>query len=644
MQFKNFTLDPFQEEAIKAIDDGASVVVSAATGTGKTLIADYAIDKYLGKGLIIYTAPIKALSNQKFKDFKNSYGAENVGLLTGDVVINPQGTVLVMTTEIYRNMLLANDPMIDKVTYVVFDEIHYMNDPERGSVWEESIIFSPKHVRFVCLSATIPNAEEFADWVSATKKHEVAIVRYDTRAVPLKHFVYEADAGLTTAAKLKDRLSIPSYRDVRGGKRSRGGRKNRRDERKVVSVQDVVLEMHDKLPAIVFSFSRKACEDEAVKIIRKHDFVKEPDAQKEIIRSCREHFSPEVARMRTTHKLRECLSKGVGFHHAGLLPQHKEVVEDLFGKGLLSVLFATETFSVGINMPAKTVIFNGLRKFDGISFRLINSKEYFQLAGRAGRRGIDDVGYVVAIIDPRDTNIDEFMRVSKADTEPILSQFSLSFNTVLNLLASYDDKAIAKILKSNFDYYLKQKSSEKQVRVMASFNHKKRVLERMAYINPQGELTPKGQFARFIYFEELLVGEIFTTDLYKKLSEVELLQLVAGIIYEQRSKDHFSFKGVQGAYETLVNKIVKINPFVEKKLNKLSLKRMMAMVGCWAHGGSFEELLSLSSLAEGDVIRLFRRIIDMIGQIDRATTDYDLKERLRHCESLIDRDLIAVDF
>ncbi len=643
MQFKNFTLDPFQEEAVNHINNDFSVVVSAATGTGKTLIADYIIDKYLFEGKrIIYTAPIKALSNQKFKDFKKDYGATNVGILTGDIVINATAPLLIMTTEIYRNMLLANDPLINEIKYVIFDEIHYMNDPERGSVWEESIIFSPEHVRFLFLSATIPNADEFAAWVEKIKKHAVKVVKYSKRAVPLEHYVYERNIGLTTAEKLKELLSLPDYNDIY--KKRRGRRKGkRRDEYQPATPADVIETMKDKLPAIVFSFSRKACEDNATKIIKQQDFIETPEQRRTIISTYREHFTPEINRMRTTSKLREALSKGVGFHHAGLLPQHKEVVEELFGKGLLKVLFATETFSVGINMPAKTVIFNGLRKFDGKSFRMINSKEYFQLAGRAGRRGIDDKGYVVAIIDPRENNLDELIRISKEDTEPIKSQFRITVNTVLNLLANHNEEEIENILKSNFDYFLKQKRSEHQVRIKASFNNKVRLLRKMGYINENNELTLKGQFARYIYFEELLISEIFMTNIYKKLTDTEILQVIAGIIYEQRENDHFSFKGIEKAYQKLLKKLSQ-NAFVAKKMNKLSLKRMMAIVGSWAAGSKFEELLELTTLAEGDIIRLFRRIIDMIGQIKRATIDYDLKERLEYCQRLIDRDLVAIEF
>ena len=203
MKFKGYVLDDFQEESIKSINAGNSVIVSAATGTGKTLIADYCIDKFLKQGKqVIYTAPIKALSNQKYRDFKEDHGYTNIGLLTGDVSINHEAPILIMTTEIYRNMLLTSDPVIKTINYVVFDEIHFINDIERGTVWEESIIFSPENIRFLALSATIPNAEEFADWIRSIKEHEVSVVEYNKRAVPLEHFLYDIEFGMQKAQQI----------------------------------------------------------------------------------------------------------------------------------------------------------------------------------------------------------------------------------------------------------------------------------------------------------------------------------------------------------------------------------------------------------------------------------------------------------
>ena len=249
LKFKNFMLDAFQVEAIDAVDKNHSVVVSAATGTGKTLIADYIIDKFLKLDKrIVYTAPIKALSSQKYRDFKKEYGEGNIGIMTGDIVINPDAPVLIMTTEIYRNMLLAKDEIVDHVTYVIFDEIHYINDIERGTVWEESIIFSPDHIRFLCLSATIPNAREFASWIETIKKHSVDVVKYDKRAVPLRHFVYDTRMGVTTIDEVIRDKSIPDYYEATGRRK-----KERFKERlPPPSHVDLVNSIQDKLPCIFF--------------------------------------------------------------------------------------------------------------------------------------------------------------------------------------------------------------------------------------------------------------------------------------------------------------------------------------------------------------------------------------------------------
>ena len=221
MEYKGLILDKFQEDSIKSIDSNHSVVVSAPTGSGKTLIADYIINKYIGKGIrVIYTAPIKALSNQKYKEFTADYGKDKVGLLTGDIVINPTAPVLIMTTEIYRNMALTDDDMINKVSYVVFDEIHFINDIERGYVWEESIIFSKEHVRFLCLSATIPNAKEFASWIHSIKGHKVDTIMYDKRPVPLHKHFYDSELGVCTLEEIREVKDIPSH-NYRRGRRGR---------------------------------------------------------------------------------------------------------------------------------------------------------------------------------------------------------------------------------------------------------------------------------------------------------------------------------------------------------------------------------------------------------------------------------------
>jgi superfamily II RNA helicase len=630
MKFKSYHLDPFQVKAIKAIQHGQSVIVSAATGTGKTLIAEYIIHNNIKnlEGKVIYTAPIKALSNQKFKDFSYEYGEEYIGMLTGDVVINPSARILIMTTEIYRNMLLTRDPCIQDVTYVIFDEIHFMNDPERGTVWEESILFSSSDTPFLCLSATIPNANEFRSWLQSLKNHPVVTVFCEKRYVPLHHFIYTYHHGLLERNRVKPM-------NFKRNKRKKKG------QVQMIHPSKIIKQLQGKFPVLLFSFSRKQCEDEAEYLARVHSFIAEKGQKEEIREICFKKLSSEIIRLPSTKKLIKTLEQGIGFHHAGLLPQQRFLVEELFSKGILPVLFATETFSVGINMPAKTVIIYGMKKFDGVRFRFITSKEYFQLAGRAGRRGIDKEGFVIAIPDPS-VKIKDVLVVSEKDTQPILSQFQLSFNTILNMLDTFNDEEINLLLHKNFYVFQQKYEKKKAVRMKTSFTKKCNQLQMMKYLTKQNVLTPKGEFTKHIYFNEILIGELFATDLYWKLSDLELIQIIAGIIYERRPNDHFSFKGIEQDYKNLMEKLSQNRHFF-KKLHKLSLKRMMALTKSWVQGDSFESLLELTTYREGDIVRLFRRIIDMLQQIQRATDNEDLVNRLKICQEIIDRDLVAVD-
>ena len=633
MKFHGFTLDDFQEKAIHAIQAKKTVVVSAATGTGKTVIAEYMIDQCLKNQNkhIIYTAPIKALSNQKYRDFVSQYGLETVGLLTGDVVINPQAPVLIMTTEIYRNMLLSDDPLILNVESVVFDEIHFMNDPERGTVWEEAILFSPANTRFLCLSATIPNVKEFASWIQTLKDHPVEIVQYGTRAVPLHHFVFDSHRGLI------QRSDLPGF--IKWIKKKKKGNKQKGNI--TISPGSVVLHVKDKLPALVFSFSRRQCEKEAVNLSERNDFIKDESVRKYIHTKFHKKLSTEIQTLHSSEALLSSLVHGIGFHHAGLLPQQRELVEELFSEKCMQVLFATETFSVGVNMPAKTVIMNGIRKFDGRRFRPLRSKEYFQMAGRAGRRGIDTSGYVITIPDQLQL-VERIYQISEIDREPILSQFQLSFNTVLNMLMLYNEEDIDVILKKNFYVYHRKHQQHRQVRMKTSFTKKRKRLMKMGYISKQGEITDKGLFASRIYYHELLISELFATGFYNHFSDLELLQIIAAIVYEPKANDHFSFKGIHRNYNELSKKLAS-NSYVFDHLNKLSLKRMMAIVETWAMGGTFNLVLELTNYQEGDVVRLFRRIIDMIQQIMHASGNDELRDRLGECRRIIDHGLVSVE-
>jgi superfamily II RNA helicase len=408
-----------------------------------------------------------------------------------------------------------------------------------------------------------------------------------------------------------------------------------------VSAGTVVMHVKDKLPALVFSFSRRQCEQEAVKLSRRADFINDEKVRKRILDQFQMKLSDEIQVLNSSKSLLKALTHGIAFHHAGLLPQQRELVEELFSDRCIQVLFATETFSVGVNMPAKTVILNGIRKFDGRRFRPLRSKEYFQMAGRAGRRGIDATGFVIAIPDQVQL-VEKIYQISEIDREPILSQFQLSYNTVLNMLMLYGEEEIEVLLKKNFYVYHRKHQQHRQVRMKTSFTQKRKRLMQMGYISKDGEITDKGLFASRIYYHELLISELFASGFYLRFSELELLQIIAGIVYEPKANDHFSFKGIYKKYSDLTSRLSE-NKYVFNHLNKLSLKRMMAIVETWAQGGSFALVLELTNYQEGDVVRLFRRMIDMIQQILHASNDKQLRDRLRECRQIIDHGLVSVE-
>ncbi len=632
MDYKGLKLDKFQEDAIKAIEHNKSVIVSAPTGSGKTLIADYIIDRDFKKGIrVVYTAPIKALSNQKYKEFSRSYGAENVGILTGDVQKNPDALILIMTTEIYRNMVLSNDPFITKISYVIFDEIHYINDIERGYVWEESIIFSNPDVRVLCLSATIPNAREFANWIEAIKGHEVVVVKHDERPVPLKLSVYDYQLGITTLRNLKEAMAIPDYRNL-----MRGKSRKKYEKPKIPSHLELIREIKDNLPCLFFSFSRQGCQKKASELFETKMFQPNPEISS-FVRERLASASPEINRLSSARLLRQVLPYGIAFHHAGILPVLKEIVEDLFEKGMIRVLYTTETFAVGINMPAKSVCFESLRKFDGVSFRLMTSKEYFQISGRAGRRGIDKEGFVYIIIERKFFDYSRIKAITEADTLPINSQFRLSVNTVLNLIMQHSEKEIGDILCKSFHSYQRYGKNfmnrENIISHNAFYNYKKK-LEKMGYVEGN-KLTEKGIFASRIYSDEILIGEIFGTDLYTRLNEYQMLMVVSCLCYEARERTEF-YRTYSLSPERALREMLWSNSYLKREKRFNQIENLSSIIHPVYHGQNLFKILLNTNLQEGDVIRFLRLVVDKLGQIKSATNDNRLRDMLSNCQKLID--------
>ncbi|XP_031351055.1 exosome RNA helicase MTR4 [Photinus pyralis] len=441
-----FVLDPFQKESLLCIDNNQSVLVSAHTSAGKTVVAEYAVAISLKKKQrVIYTTPIKALSNQKYREFYDEF--KDVGLVTGDVTINPTASCLIMTTEILRNMLYRGSEIMREVGWVVFDEIHYMRDKERGVVWEETLILLPHNVRFVFLSATIPNARQFVEWVAHLHQQPCHVVYTDYRPTPLQHFIFPAggqgihmvvdetgtfkDENFNTAMSVLQSVGDAGKGDQRGRRGGVAGKDP--SQSNIFKIVKMIME-RNFAPVIVFSFSKKDCEAFAMQMT-KLDFNTTAEKQlvDEVFANAMDVLSDEDRHLPQVDNLLPLLRRGIGIHHGGLLPILKETIEILFGEGLIKALFATETFAMGLNMPARTVLFTGMRKFDGKEYRWITSGEYIQMSGRAGRRGLDDKGIVILMVDekvPPAAGRD----IVKGAPDPINSAFHLTYNMVLNLL------------------------------------------------------------------------------------------------------------------------------------------------------------------------------------------------------------------
>uniref|UniRef100_V5H1W4 Putative cytoplasmic exosomal rna helicase ski2 dead-box superfamily n=1 Tax=Ixodes ricinus TaxID=34613 RepID=V5H1W4_IXORI len=439
-----FILDPFQKEAILCLENNQSVLVSAHTSAGKTVVAEYAISLgFREKQRVIYTTPIKALSNQKFREFTDDF--KDVGLMTGDVTINPSASCLIMTTEILRSMLYKGSEIMREVGWVVFDEIHYMRDKERGVVWEETIILLPDNVRYVFLSATIPNAKQFAEWVCHLHKQPCHVVYTEYRPVPLQHYIFPAggsglylvvdEGGNFKEEKFNEAMTVlQNAGDAAKGDSAMKGRKGGfKGESNCYKIVKMIME-RDYAPVIVFSFSKKECEAYATQMARL-DLTTHHEKQlvDEVFRNAMDSLSEEDQKLPQVEQVLPLLKRGIAVHHSGLLPILKETIEILFAEGLIKALFATETFAMGLNMPARTVLFTNARKFDGKDFRWVTSGEYIQMSGRAGRRGLDDRGIVILMIDEKMSPA-AGKDIVKGLPDPINSAFHLTYNMVLNLM------------------------------------------------------------------------------------------------------------------------------------------------------------------------------------------------------------------
>ncbi len=664
VRWKGYTLSRFQLQAIDAIRNGCNVLVSAPTGAGKTLVAEYAIEDAVRQGKrCIYTAPIKALSNQKYRDFRDDPEID-VGLMTGDVTMHPEGKVLIMTTEILRNAIFENPRLLHDVAYVIFDEVHYLDDKERGTVWEESLIFLPPGVRVIALSATIQNVEELGNWIQYVRPEDNVVIKDSKRPVPLSHWIHSTlsgtfDAGsIDRVRKRESREAATNRKPRRGGRdaefrrrrgRERTGRPRREDEGfEPFKLFDELVE-RDLLPTLVFSFSRKDCERLARRVARKGLLDSEEEKRMDLLQEelielfqlDRGHLRGEVFKMARA---------GVGYHHAGMLPVYKEVVERMFTAGLLKMLFTTETFALGINMPAKAVVFHGLKKFDGVTFDWLRTRDYMQMAGRAGRQGLDEKGYVFQLLSTSELQEAPVKEWVSGSPEPVMSRFRMNYSTLLHLVQRLGREQVNIAWDKSFAAWQGReknvKAREKQQKIQQRIiNRHLEMLQDLGYLDGD-VVTPRGELAKMLPGYELQLTELLFRGVLEDAPPRALAMVATAMIFEERRANQRTFVpfAMFGDLRNRVDEVIGDLCQAEARYGiGPEMKRadwgLTPAALAWYSGASMDDLEHDLGVNPGDVCRVLRMAIQLLRNVRRSIDKkWDLAARLEEAAQALNRD------
>ncbi len=700
-----FPPDPFQVEAFDSLDLGHSVLVSAPTGSGKTLVASYAIHRtVLGGGRAFYTTPLKALSNQKYAELTATYGEGRVGLLTGDVGLHPEAPVVVMTTEVLRNMLLADSGQLGNLRTVVLDEVHYLQDPYRGGVWEEVLVLSPTRVQFVCLSATVANADELGRWLRSVRGATDVIVER-TRPVTLRHHfaLHHRGSGETSLVPLLDngRVSPDGQRFDQAARRSLQGRpppwqRGRppaarlpfRAPRRTELVE--TLEERHLLPAIVFIFSRSACDEAVRQCLRDGVRLSERSERSAIRRIAEAHverLSDADLSVLGFGEWCEGLESGVAAHHAGLVPAFREAVEACFSAGLLRVVFATETLSLGINMPARTVVIERFTKFGGAGRAPLTSGEYAQLTGRAGRRGLDAEGHAV-VSWSNETTLREVARVASAPPPDLRSAFRPTYNLTVNLVRRFERATALEVLRRSFaQWQAAHRGAAGRDALADIFGRRLAVLEELGYVEGW-RLTPAGERLSRIYHEsDLLVAEAIASGVLDGAEGSVLCGVLSCFVFERRRARwpvaHGTTPGAGGGRGgrrgppgagaerrrrrpedrvgerrrgEVAERIAQLEGRAERvrgaeEVHTLPRTRtpepgLAGAVTAWARGASFASVIELAAIevgeiAPGDFVRTIKQLADLVEQVSLVSPVPATVQTARDAVGRLLRDVVA---
>jgi ATP-dependent RNA helicase HelY len=705
-----FGLDGFQAEACAAVAEGLGVLVAAPTGAGKTVVGEFGAFLALETGRkCFYTTPIKALSNQKYHDLCARHGEANVGLLTGDTSLNGEAPVVVMTTEVLRNMIYAKSPTLNNLGFVVLDEVHYLADRFRGAVWEEVIITLADSVQVIALSATVSNAEEFGAWLDEVRGGTKVIVS-ETRPVPLfqqvmagkglydlfslSHDGVDVNPELLALAKqearaLRDDARRPRGRSGRGRQTSYGSgrfgggadRQRREANKRLVPRRDATIErLRDErlLPAIYFIFSRQGCDTAVTQLMRSGLRLTNPGEQQALAEIAERHTNglgrADLAVL-DYDGFYAAFRAGIAAHHAGLLPAFKACVEEGFVRGLVKVVFATETLALGINMPAKSVVLEKLVKFNGENHVDITAGEYTQLTGRAGRRGIDIEGHAVVSwqpgMDPR-----ALAGLASRRTYPLRSSFQPTYNMAVNLVATVGRERARVLLEKSFAQYqadaalarLTQKTARKRKyfkdgeeaeppkpkrthTIAIRFDRICSVLESLGYLTEGGEApTQSGRMLARIYSElDLVAAEAIQAEVFTGLTAPQLAAVVSTLVYEARGRDRVPHRMPDRASEKAQARLRQVWREVglverDHKLPKAPEPDIgfAEPIFDWASGIRLADVLDSSELTAGDFVRNARQVIDALGQLAEASRE--LAPTAREAVAMIRRGVVDVDF